>query len=94
MCRDRELLSSLPLVCVRDYLEVEGLADDNGVEHTGSQTAWRVAMARVGIGQRETKSTRTKEGRLENGPRLLGNARKGWRDKQGHGCLPFDESRA
>ena len=30
MCRDRELLSSLPLVCVRDYLEVEGLADDNG----------------------------------------------------------------
>jgi hypothetical protein len=47
-----------------------------GVEYTGSQTAWRVAMDRVGIGQRETKGTRMNEGRSETGQWLLGNARK------------------
>ena len=46
------------------------------VECTGSQTAWRVAMDRVSIGQQETKSTRMNEGRSENGLWLLGNAGK------------------
>ena len=59
------------------------------VERTGSQTAWRVAMDRVGIGQRETKSTRMNEGRSENGLWLLGSERHAneWRDKQAVACL-------
>ena len=62
------------------------------VECTGSQTAWRVAMDRVSIGQQETKSTRMNEGRSENGLWLLGNARKRMETQAGHGCLPFGKA--
>ena len=66
------------------------------MEYTGSssQTAWRVAMERVGIRQRETKSTRMEEGRSESGLRLVGNARKRMEGEVGPQLTTFRQGRA
>jgi hypothetical protein len=74
---DRDLLSSLLLVCVRDDLKAEGSAGDEGSGIYGFADGLASGDGdRVGIGQQETKSTRMNEGRSENGLWLPGNARK------------------